>query len=533
MKYLIFALCTAIISNPLMAQKVGIGTVTPLYRLDVRNGSINTDSVYRIGGTTFISGKAGNVLLGAGDGKAITSGIFNIAISLAQEGLTTGSHNIGLGFNALDNNSTGNHNIGIGSRALEHYAGSDNIAVGREALSTCTTCSGNTGIGTRTQSAVSTGINNTSLGYWTLSQITSQGHSTAIGFEALKVSTAWSNTAVGSQALQANTTGTYNAGVGWRALEHTTVGERNSAFGTFALWGNTTGVQNTAIGFTAAGGNSTGSYNTAAGDFALDGNQEGTSNCAFGAKALYFNKGSQNTAIGTNALFSTLSADFNTAVGFNAAANHESGWNNTVVGAEADISFDGQYNSIAIGNLATATDNGKVRIGNSANWSYEAFANWTNISDGRYKKNIRETVAGIKFIMKLRPVNYEMDVTALSAKFRENKGNGNQAGMRKALVDKEQMTWTGFVAQEVEAAAKETGFQFSGVDKPRNDNGVYGLRYAEFVVPLVKAVQEQQQIIEDLLKKSNELEALKQEHAALKARLERLEKHTNISVVKQ
>jgi len=31
------------------------------------------------------------------------------------------------------------------------------------------------------------------------------------------------------------------------------------------------------------------------------------------------------------------------------------------------------------------------------------------------------------------------------------------------------------------------------VDKPKNDNDMYGLRYAEFVVSLVKAVQEQQQ----------------------------------------
>ena len=35
-----------------------------------------------------------------------------------------------------------------------------------------------------------------------------------------------------------------------------------------------------------------------------------------------------------------------------------------------------------------------------------------------------------------------------------------------------------------------------GVDVPKNDSDMYGLRYAEFVVPLVKAVQ--QQMIESL-----------------------------------
>ena len=41
-------------------------------------------------------------------------------------------------------------------------------------------------------------------------------------------------------------------------------------------------------------------------------------------------------------------------------------------------------------------------------------------------------------------------------------------------------------------------------DLPKTDNGLYTLSYAEFVVPLVKAVQEQQTEIE-LLKKQNEL----------------------------
>ena len=37
------------------------------------------------------------------------------------------------------------------------------------------------------------------------------------------------------------------------------------------------------------------------------------------------------------------------------------------------------------------------------------------------------------------------------------------------------MPWTGFVAQEGEAAATETDFDFSGVDKPEYEYGVYGM----------------------------------------------------------
>ncbi|MFB1004269.1 MAG: hypothetical protein QMC70_09065, partial [Bacteroidia bacterium] len=55
---------------------------------------------------------------------------------------------------------------------------------------------------------------------------------------------------------------------------------------------------------------------------------------------------------------------------------------------------------------------------------------------------------------------------------------------------------TGFIAQEVEAAAQKIGFDFDGVSTPQNETDLYGIRYAEFVVPLVKAIQEQQETIE-------------------------------------
>ena len=72
--------------------------------------------------------------------------------------------------------------------------------------------------------------------------------------------------------------------------------------------------------------------------------------------------------------------------------------------------------------------------------------------------------------------------------------------------DKKNELYTGFVAQEVEQAAKELGFDFSGVDKPKDaTKQTYALRYSDFVVPLVKAVQEQQKMIEELKKEIEEL----------------------------
>ena len=62
--------------------------------------------------------------------------------------------------------------------------------------------------------------------------------------------------------------------------------------------------------------------------------------------------------------------------------------------------------------------------------------------------------------------------------------------MREAAAAKGRIRYTGFLAQNVEAAAQAIKYDFSGVDAPKNENDHYGLRYAEFVVPLVKAVQE-------------------------------------------
>jgi hypothetical protein len=58
--------------------------------------------------------------------------------------------------------------------------------------------------------------------------------------------------------------------------------------------------------------------------------------------------------------------------------------------------------------------------------------------------------------------------------------------------------------QEVEAAMKKSGYNFNGLKTPKTDAGHYAVSYSLFVVPLVKAVQEQQEQIEEL-KKENEL----------------------------
>ena len=83
---------------------------------------------------------------------------------------------------------------------------------------------------------------------------------------------------------------------------------------------------------------------------------------------------------------------------------------------------------------------------------------------------------------------------------------------RENPLEIEQMRFSGFIAQEVEKTAELLGYEFSGVDAPKNENDIYGLRYSEFVVPLVKSVQE---LNEELQSKSQKIAALEQQNKEL------------------
>ncbi|MDP4256415.1 MAG: tail fiber domain-containing protein [Bacteroidota bacterium] len=297
-------------------------------------------------------------------------------------------------------------------------------------------------------------------------------YSVAIGYMSLFSNPGYENTAVGSYTMT-NSYGGYNSALGYGVLYNNTSGNANTGMGYGAFSQNTSGYNNTAIGFNTMRSNS---------------------------------YGNNNTAVGYQALFYTTGSQYNTAVGYNAGVYYDLGYNNTILGANCGGSFAGQYNMVAIGQGVVCPDNSTARIGNSATWSIGGYAGWSNFSDGRYKKDIKEDVKGLDFIMRLRPVTYRLNVTGLSQRIGENHGEEWNKQMKDAIADKEKIVFTGFVAQEVEKAAKEAGFTFSGVDKPRNDSGLYALRYAEFVVPLVKAMQEQQEMIKELQSKVQTLE---------------------------
>jgi putative IMPACT (imprinted ancient) family translation regulator len=131
---------------------------------------------------------------------------------------------------------------------------------------------------------------------------------------------------------------------------------------------------------------------------------------------------------------------------------------------------------------------------------------FTTPSDGRFKFNVQEDVSGLDFIMKLRPVTYQFDVKRFDDQWNNRSTASADNIVSASYNEATSIRRTGFIAQEVEKAANATGYNFSGIIKPKTEQDHYSLSYESFVVPLVKAVQQQQQLIEELKKQNTDLQ---------------------------
>jgi hypothetical protein len=285
-------------------------------------------------------------------------------------------------------------------------------------------------------------------------------------------------------------------------------GFRNVAVGTEAMYENILGYDNVALGYHALHHN------------------VGENNIAIGSFAGQFTSGSSNTIIGCGSRSgnnNASSSSYNTVLGAGSLANNNNrGSYITILGGSASLGNDNIQNCTAIGYGAIVDASNKVRIGNSSVTVIEGQVPFTTPSDGRYKYNVKEDVKGLDFILKLRPVTYQFDTKKLdeemqpkdliNANYKTPPTNDEASKIRR----------TGFIAQEVEKAANESGYNFSGIIKPKTEKEHYGLSYESFVAPLVKAVQEQQKQIDDLKKENEALKKIKEELDALKKAVEKL-----------
>jgi len=330
-----------------------------------------------------------------------------IGLGAANNNIFTGTNNIALGFEALIPLADGFNNIAIGSQALGNAINTDGIplqdtiAIGYQALMKNNSDNGsltptlNFAIGSYALSNNTSGFNNMAIGYQSMQNNDTNSYNTAIGFQSLQNSGASSdsNTAVGYQSLQ-------NAGAHSGA--------------------------NTAVGFLSlqnAGANST--LNTAIGASALSHSGFASqNNTAVGAYALSLNlTGSSNTAIGSSALGSLVSGSNNIAVGF--LSGHQYGGsesNNIVLGTKANagdqnitrigyFSNDSiQTQSCFVAGIYNATqDSGPLPVMVSPNGKLATVS-----SSARYKTAIEDMGDATADLINLRPVvfNYKSHPTA-------------------------------------------------------------------------------------------------------------------------
>lgn len=126
----------------------------------------------------------------------------------------------------------------------------------------------------------------------------------------------------------------------------------------------------------------------------------------------------------------------------------------------------------------------------------------TAISDKRIKENVEDVGYGLKDVLKLKPILYnliekEIDENAEKyEKFRERNPErfaDKIAKARENIATKAKTRHTGFIAQDVDKVIPE-------IVQMRED-GLYTLRYIELVPVLVKAIQELSEELEKLKKK--------------------------------
>lgn len=501
--------------------------VTSLSALILCTGAVAQNSSYQANTIPLFGSGGQNAAFGIGVLGSLTSGSNNSGFGYySSTSIQDGNDNTAMGRFSLFSNVRTSGNVAIGSSALySSTGGGENVAVGYKSLFSNTDASYNTGVGAFALYTNSIGAENTATGYESLFNNTATGNS-AIGYQSLYSNTSGTgNTALGHSSLFSNQTGGENTSIGRSSL-HDNTGSNNTAIGSYALHHNTTGSENTASGKDALAANTTGEHNSAFGFGALLNVTFGKQNSAFGHGALNSLTGgaNYNTAVGAKSLFSTTSANENTAVGIVAAYSNIDGWSNTAIGHMAlhdnehgesntmvgsgagkyhldgnesscfgaNSETHGNTNSTALGAGAEVFVDDMVRIGSALVTTVEGPVSYSWPSDGRFKTNVSEAdVKGIDFIRLLRPVVYNFD----TRKFTEFVSEGRSAAEKARLLDQDfgastAIRQSGFIAQEVEKAAQTVSYDFNGVIKPKDGKKYYSMAYSEFVVPLVKAVQE-------------------------------------------
>jgi len=353
-------------------QRIGIGTSSPNYKLELTGPSIEdrtvginqTPIIYLPDNSTYEgsiafgnglrnlqSGALGNTAVGIGALTSNTTGMLNTAIgNEALQDNTSGQYNTAVGKVVLQSNTEGNRNVGVGNWALElNKTSNANVAIGFAALRENIAGDSGTAIGYRSQE----NANRQELSWI--------NQNVSIGREALRGS-----------VVNSNNTGNFNTTVGYQSMMINAGGEKNSAYGNSTLYENTSGSGNTAIGSESMKNNSTGNYNVGIGanTLTLSSNRTGGTAIGYNSQSNYFELVSAlvsntNTSIGFESLKGNTGTGIdNTAIGYQTMVNNSSGYQNTVVGVNALSQNSSGYENSALG--YQALQNNTLGFGNLA-----------------------------------------------------------------------------------------------------------------------------------------------------------------------
>ena len=152
----------------------------------------------------------------------------------------------------------------------------------------------------------------------------------------------------------------------------------------------------------------------------------------------------------------------------------------------------GSFNSYAISTVTRALypeNDDAYYLGNLTHrWDAVYAVNGTiQTSDRRDKTKIKSSDLGLEFVKSLNPIKYKWKETVDTKNQQEGgikigeKNKKRKVSRRKGIRDH-----YGLIAQDVEETLK--GKDFAGLII--GENGRYGLRYSEFIAPMIKAIQE-------------------------------------------
>jgi hypothetical protein len=310
---------------------------------------------------------------------------------------------------------------------------------------------------------------------------------TAVGVNALSGSNSGTglNTAVGAGAMGSNTSGAYNTAIGGQnTLYSNTTGSNNVAIGNQALLFNTTASNNTAVGYQAGYSNST-----------------GTGNTFFGTQAGYSSTGSYNAFLGAYAGYSSTGSG-NTFVGINSTTGNGAGYNMTTGTKNAIFGgYSGNQSGLDIRTasnyivLSDGDGNPRIWVTNSN----VVYAPGIYANTSANSANVVAYGSGGDLYRSTSALKYKQDVRDLPSidigKFRA------VVYKSKCANDDQTIDHFGLIADEVDEAGVKELVNYG------DDGQVENFKYDRFTVVLLKAIQEQQELIKSLTARIAALEA--------------------------